>query len=269
VTLVLFFRDDVPHARRPKLQFPFLIIGATVKKLIFISGLMLVFVCSSAKAITVNDTFAPPSPLWSNSSGNWTANGGTYFAQTPSNSPETYSGLPFDFTNSNFALTVTINNLRDEGIWLNTDGSRNNGVLFVGGGNAQHGDWAYWAVFQNGSFSNCCLSLNTNAFTPDLTYTITILINGNTYQAYMDPDGVYNANSVLLTTLVDNTFSHGMVGLYQFSGGATSFSNLSITGEISTVPGPVVGAGIPGLLLALGGLIALRRRNFALRQWRV
>jgi LPXTG-motif cell wall-anchored protein len=139
----------------------------------------------------------------------------------------------------------------------------------VGGGNAQQGNWAYWAVFQNGSFNNCCLSLNTNAFTPDLTYTITILINGNTYQAYMDPEGVYNANSVHLTTLLDNTFTHGMVGLYQFSGGATSFSNLSITGEISTVPGPVVGAGIPGLLLALGGLIALRRRNFALRQWRV
>jgi len=136
VTLVLFFRGDVPHARRPKLQFPFLIsLGATMKKLIFISGLMLVFVCSSAQAITFNDTFAPPSALWSNSIGNWTGGGGQYFAQSPSNSPETYSGLPFDFTNQNFQLTVSVNHLSDGGIWLNTDGSRNNGVLLVLGGN--------------------------------------------------------------------------------------------------------------------------------------
>jgi hypothetical protein len=127
-------------------------------------------------------------------------------------------------------------------------------------GHVNQGDWAYWAVYQNGSFSNCCLSLNPNAFTPDLTYTITILVNGNTYQAYMDPDGVYNANSVILTTLVDNTFSHGMVGLYQFSGGATSFSNLSITGEISAVPlhpsWPLTLIGFAG-----AGFMAYRRKS--------
>src|SRR5207302_7864229 len=133
--------------------------------------------------------------------GNWTGSGGTYYAQSPSNNPDTYSGLPFDFTNSNFCLTVTINNLRDEGIWLDSDGTINNAILLVLGGNAQTGNWAYWHIDQNGRQSGP-LNVNFNAFTPDLTDTITALINGNTYQPYLDPDGFYDSTSVLLTRLV-------------------------------------------------------------------
>ena len=85
-------------------------------------------------AFTFTDNFSPPSTLWSNSTGNWTSSGGTYYAQSPSNNPDTYSGLPFVF-NNNFLLTVTVNGLSDGGIWLDTDGSINNGVLLVLGGN--------------------------------------------------------------------------------------------------------------------------------------
>ena len=130
---------------------------------------------TSVTATTFTDNFLPASSLWSNSIGNWTSSGGRYFAQAPSNSPETYSGLPFDFTHANFSLTVTINGLRDGGIWLDTDGSRNNGILFVAGGNAQQGNWAYWHRFQGGAIS-APLNVNTTAFPPfaDMTYTITI-----------------------------------------------------------------------------------------------
>ncbi|MGZ5529064.1 MAG: Ig-like domain-containing protein [Limisphaerales bacterium] len=139
-------------------------------------------VASEAEAaLTFTDGFSPASTLWSNSIGNWTSVGGKYFAQSPSNSPETYSGLWFNFTNTSFSLTVTISSLRDEGIWLDTDGSRNNGVLLVLGGNAQAGNWAYWHIAQNGSLS-APQDVNTNAFTPDLTYTVTVLIDGNTYR---------------------------------------------------------------------------------------
>jgi hypothetical protein len=158
-----------------------------------------------------------------------------------------------------------LNSLRDEGIWLDSDGTINNAVLLVLGGNAQQGNWAYWHIDQGGSQS-LPLNVNQSAFIPDLTSTITVLVNGNIYQAFKDPDGVYDSNSVLLTTLVDNTFSHGMVGLYQFSGGATSFSDLSVSGELAAVPTPIAGAGLPGLTLASGGLLCWWRRKD--QQWK-
>jgi hypothetical protein len=179
-------------------------------------------------ALTFTDSFSPASTLWSDSIGNWTSVGGNYYALAPSNGPLTYSGLPFNFLNSDtFSITVTINSLRDEGIWLDTDGTNQNGILLVLGGNAQQGNWAYWHVVQNGGLS-APLDVNTSAFVPDLTYTVTVVVNGNTYQAYNDPDGVFDSNSVLLTTLVDNTYTHGQVGLYDFYP-ATSFSNFSVS----------------------------------------
>ena len=52
-----------------------------------------------------------------------------------------------------------------------------------------------------------------------------MLVDGNTYKAFKDPDGVFDANSVLLTTFVDNTFSHGQFVLYD-TDAFMSFSNI-------------------------------------------
>jgi len=46
-------------------------------------------------------------------------------------------------------------------------------------------------------------------------------------------------------------------------GGSVSYGGLFATVQAAPAPGPVVGAGLPGLLMALGGLIAWRRRRAA------
>ena len=76
-------------------------------------------------------------------------------------------------------------------------------------------------------------------FTPFEISTVTVLVDGNTYKAFKDPDGVFDANSVLLTTLVDNTFSHGQFALYD-TDAAMSFSNFTVSGSLvsGAVPEP-------------------------------
>jgi hypothetical protein len=88
-------------------------------------------ITSAARAtafITFTDDFSPQqSAFWSNSIGNWTSASGKYFAQAPSDNPFTYSGLPFDFTNSHFSVTVTMT-IGDSGFWLDTDGTTHNAI---------------------------------------------------------------------------------------------------------------------------------------------
>ena len=86
-----------------------------------------------------------------------------------------------------------------------------------------------------------------------------MLVDGNTYKAFKDPDGVFDANSVLLTTLVDNTFSHGQFALYD-TDAAMSFSNFTVSGSLvsGAVPEPSTWA---MMLLGFAGLgfMAYRR----------
>jgi hypothetical protein len=62
------------------------------------------------------------------------------------------------------------------------------------------------------------------------------------------------------------SFTAGAAGTLGFSFGTTSFDNVgplldNVSLDISAVPSPIVGAGFPGLLMALGGLVVLARRR--------
>jgi hypothetical protein len=205
---------------------------------------------------TFTDTFTPaPAPLWNNYSGNWTASGGKYYSQAPTNNPTTDTALPFDLTD--FSVTVDVKALCDGGIWLRSDGTNNNGILLVFGGNGygpgvrggNAGTSLYFHRVVNGGFSGQLAAVN-QIYTPGQDHTLTVNVTGNTFDVLSD--------GLLKTTLVDSTYSHGLVGLYDF-GPSTEpvkqgFTNFSLSG--TGVPEPTSAAGLLGLTA-----VAARRRR--------
>ncbi len=139
-------------------------------------------------------------------------------------------------------MSVTVNNLGDGGIWLRSDDTGNNGILLVTGGDGYGqgarggpaGHSLYWHVVQNGVPSSE-MDPVSGVFTPGDTYTIRVTVVGNTYSAYL------NGSATPATTLVNNVFNSGYVGLYDTQpntttgsgfGPAQSFSNFSLSGTL-------------------------------------
>lgn len=218
----------------------------SIRRLVCALGACLVGVfAASARAGTFTDNFTPaPSPLWNNYFGNWTASSGEYFAQDADNNPLATSQLPFAV--GDFSMTVTANNLTDGGIWIHGDGTNQNGILLVLGGNGygqgvrggNAGDSIYWATVTNGTGSSSTFDEVDGEFVPGDTYTITVTGAGDVYSAYV------NGGSTPVTQFVTSSFATGQIGLYDDqpnlnsggSGPSMTFSNFSLTA--SSVPEP-------------------------------
>ncbi len=200
--------------------------------------------CATAPAVTFSDTFNPPSPLWSNTLGDWTASNSQYFAQMPSNNPPTYSGLPYDL--ADLSVDVDVNSLGDGGIWLHADPNRANAVLLVTGGDnygqggrgGNAGTALYWHVVQNGSFSGPMNEVD-GVFTPGQNYHLRVTVTGAAYAVYV------HGGATAATTLTTAAIPHGRVGLYDDQpnvgaggfGPPQTFSNFQLQGTLAVTPG--------------------------------
>jgi len=111
-------------------------------------------------------------------------------------------------------------------------------------------------AFQTAIFS---LSLMANT-----SYTLTYTGDDDVFVALGDQvisqDGGIHAAGPLNSISFNTGASNSPLKIF-FADRLQVDSSLSFTIEAAAVPGPIVGAGIPGLLMALGGIAAWRRRR--------
>lgn len=192
----------------------------------------------SAAVVNFSDNFSPSaSSLWDNRAGSWTTSNGAYFAQDAGNNPIVTTELPFRLTD--LSATVTVNNLGDGGIWVHNDGTGQNGILLVLGGNGygqgvrggSAGNSIYWHTIVDGVASSEENEIG-GVFVASGTYTVTVSVVGDTYSAFI------NGSTTPATTLTSSQFPSGQIGLYDdqpntVAGGSglpQTFSNFTVTG---------------------------------------
>lgn len=225
------------------------------KALFFSVGLSAIPLSGYAASIDFFDDFdAGESALWDGSNGAWDAAGGVYNAALPNHAPVTQALLPFEFDGASLQIDVDVNSLADGGIWMNTDGTNQNGMLLVLGGlgygptgGASGGHALYWHPIVNGGFG--LLGQVDNVFTTLEDYHITVKVTGSLYEAYVDGD--------LISSINYAGFSGGRVGLYD-EWSTMTFDNFRVQGA-TVVPEPAAWAlMLLGFGLA-GGVVRGRR----------
>jgi hypothetical protein len=199
------------------------------------------------------------SPAWSNTLGNWTADGDVYRAQIPNNFPNAHSFVSTFPSLTDFSVTVDVNTARDGGVWLraSSDPTSSVGVtgillIFLNDGRAPNTLFWHEVIGSYGSEHNSV----SNQFSGD--FSVRIDVQGNTYSAFV------NGSSTPATTFVSNRFTSGYVGLYDHNifGADQSFDNFRLSDAPAPVPIPPVG-GLFGAILASIGLLGWWRRRTA------
>lgn len=217
---------------------------------------------SSTQAATLfsDDFNAGASSAWSNTSGNWAASGGVYFAQDPNNFPNSHSFVSTLPSLTDFTVNVDVNAARDGGIWLRAQNNASavgvEGVLLIFLNDAIHPNTLFWHIVTAGGYGP---ELNTAFNQPLGDFSIRITAQGDLFSAYL------NGSTTAATTLVDDTFASGYTGVYDHDifNHAESFDNFVVTGTPLPTPLP---AALPLFATGLGmlGLLGWHRKRKAI-----
>ncbi len=186
----------------------------------FSAGVFSFALSAQAQPALFSDTFTSgASPLWNNLRGGFYASGGVYDAQFPNNTPPTYTALPFELSDFSFDVDVNQaarrgrlaafgrqrperNSARDRRQRLGSGpaGQRSRHVHLLACGDER----PLWRD------QNEAHNVIAQPGVDNLHLHVEVV--GNVYSAFV------NGASAPVTTLVDNTYSSGRVGLYDFSG---------------------------------------------------
>lgn len=120
----------------------------------------------------------------------------------------------------------------------------------------------------NGTGTSHSADYQTAIFTLSLlantAYTLTYTGDDDVFVALGDQvisqDGGIHAAGSQVNTVAFNTGNLNSLTIF-FADRYVTQSSLNFTIEAAAVPGPIAGAGIPGLVMALSGLVAWRRRR--------
>jgi hypothetical protein len=200
-----------------------------------------------AEVLFTDDFNSGASADWGNELGDWTADGGVYFALSPSTNPPAYTSVTVLPELTDFTVEFDVNEVNDGGVFLRSrlcDNGQVEGVLLViGGWNGSHNGvyWHEWDCSGHGPILGM-------VEIPDFQGTnahVLVAVDDSTYSAYV------NDSNEPTSSIVTNRFVSGSVGLYQYL--PQSFDNFRIYDHAVS--------GVPSEELSVGSVLLGNRPN--------